>query len=559
MAEDPRHRTNTAGPAEPALDPAGPRRDTVGRILRRGRERDGLRLRDVADALRIRYDYLDAIERSEFDALPGATYAIGFVRSYASYLALDDEAIVRQFKQEVRGLNRTQDLSFPEPVNEGKVPGKALLLVSLVFVGAAYGGWHYLSQSPDRQISDMVPAVPDRLKAFLDDGGSTSPSEDAGSASVTDFAEGGDGAAAGADDGSSPSADGTAASGTDMQSAGTAPDAAERGDTAAEPRAAPDSPEGSTAGADTAQTAGAQEAAPATQADAPQVPPEAAPETPDATSGTARRDSAGATETATTAGTSTGEPAATGDAGAGASTTPDQTSEPGAPTTTDTGDPATAVPEAPSSAPGNADATQTASVPDAPDPDGGAAGTAGAGEAAATGTPSGDGATAGTDPAAATNDGADDAAADGIPEPPSPTGGSADGTAAADGIGGPQSAALPDTAGGDAEPAAGVNGAQAQVLAQAERVFGPANGRSRMLLRATQDSWVQVRGADDSPLLTRVLNPGDVYRVPDQDGLILHTGNAGGLKVYIDGNPAGSLGQTGEVKRNVTLSPDAMR
>jgi hypothetical protein len=118
---------------------------------------------------------------------------------------------------------------------------------------------------------------------------------------------------------------------------------------------------------------------------------------------------------------------------------------------------------------------------------------------------------------------------------------------------------LPDTAGGDAEPAAGVNGAQAQVLAQAERVFGPANGRSRMLLRATQDSWVQVRGADDSPLLTRVLNPGDVYRVPDQDGLILHTGNAGGLKVYIDGNPAGSLGQTGEVKRNVTLSPDAMR
>jgi cytoskeletal protein RodZ len=553
MAEDPRHRTNTAGPAEPALDPAGPRRDTVGRILRRGRERDGLRLRDVADALRIRYDYLDAIERSEFDALPGATYAIGFVRSYASYLALDDEAIVRQFKQEVRGLNRTQDLSFPEPVNEGKVPGKALLLVSLVFVGAAYGGWHYLSQSPDRQISDMVPAVPDRLKAFLDDGGSTSPSEDAGSASVTDFAEGGDGAAAGADDGSSPSADGTAA--------GTAPDAAEGGDTAAEPRAAPDSPEGSTAGADTAQTAGAQEAAPATQADAPQVPPEAAPETPDATSGTARRDSAGATETATTAGTSTGEPAATGDAGAGASTTPDQTSEPGAPTTTDTGDPATAVPEAPSSAPGNADATQTASVPDAPDPDGGAAGTAGAGEAAATGTPSGDGATAGagTDPAAATNDGADDAAADGIPEPPSPTGGSADGTAAADGIGGPQSAALPDTAGGDAEPAAGVNGAQAQVLAQAERVFGPANGRSRMLLRATQDSWVQVRGADDSPLLTRVLNPGDVYRVPDQDGLILHTGNAGGLKVYIDGNPAGSLGQTGEVKRNVTLSPDAMR
>ena len=36
-------------------------------------------------------------------SLPGKTYAIGFVRSYAGYLGLDATATVERFKQEISG------------------------------------------------------------------------------------------------------------------------------------------------------------------------------------------------------------------------------------------------------------------------------------------------------------------------------------------------------------------------------------------------------------------------------------------------------------------------
>lgn len=88
------------------------------------------------------------------------------------------------------------------------------------------------------------------------------------------------------------------------------------------------------------------------------------------------------------------------------------------------------------------------------------------------------------------------------------------------------------------------------------KVYGVVNGSSRIQLRATQDSWVQVRNAAGDLLFARVLRPGDVYRVPDETGLRLVTGNAGGVVVVVDGvAAAGPMGQTGQVMRDVALDP----
>ena len=82
-----------------------------------------------------------------------------------------------------------------------------------------------------------------------------------------------------------------------------------------------------------------------------------------------------------------------------------------------------------------------------------------------------------------------------------------------------------------------------------------AGAGERVVIRATGDSWVQVRDAAGTALFTRVLREGDIYRVPSQAGLKLATGNAGALEVLVDGTPAPSLGNFGEVVRNVTLDP----
>ncbi|MBV8937108.1 MAG: DUF4115 domain-containing protein, partial [Alphaproteobacteria bacterium] len=58
--------------------------------------------------------------------------------------------------------------------------------------------------------------------------------------------------------------------------------------------------------------------------------------------------------------------------------------------------------------------------------------------------------------------------------------------------------------------------------------------------------------------LERVLQAGESYRVPDQPGLSMRTGNAGGLEVTIDGIPAPSIGRMGMVRRNVALDAQAL-
>ncbi|MBV9815282.1 MAG: DUF4115 domain-containing protein [Alphaproteobacteria bacterium] len=80
----------------------------------------------------------------------------------------------------------------------------------------------------------------------------------------------------------------------------------------------------------------------------------------------------------------------------------------------------------------------------------------------------------------------------------------------------------------------------------------------QIVLRAMADSWVQIRDLRQAVLLERVLQAGESYRVPDQPGLSMRTGNAGGLEITIDGVPAPSIGRMGMVRRNVALDAQAL-
>jgi cytoskeleton protein RodZ len=90
------------------------------------------------------------------------------------------------------------------------------------------------------------------------------------------------------------------------------------------------------------------------------------------------------------------------------------------------------------------------------------------------------------------------------------------------------------------------------------RVYGESGSGARIVLRAVQDSWVQVRDSRDALLLTRVLRAGDAYFVPDQAGLTLLTGNAGGIEIEVDGVKAPPLGPVGSVRRQIALDPERL-
>ena len=339
--------------------PAGPR--SAGDTLRQQREALGLNFSDVAGALRIKPAYLAAIEEGCPDRLPGPAYAAGFVRAYGDHLGLDGAEILRRFRLEAAGLDAKPDLSFPMPLGERSVPGRAMLLLALILAICGYGAWYYLSTDelarPERVTevpATLLPPKPPKLP---------------------------------------------------------------KPTTLATP--APIAP------ATSATTTG--------QAGAPPPEPVSGTEMPAASEAKAAP---------------------------GGSPPPAAATTPGIPAT----------PPAPVPATTSADAS--------------------------------------------------------VPHIPST---SAD-TAAGSGL--------------EAESAT-------------PQTYGAADGSTRIVLRATTDSWIQVRDSDHSVLFTGVLKPGESYRVPDRAGLSMRAGNAGGLDVMVDGKPAPSLGPIGAV-RNVALDPQLL-
>ena len=88
----------------------------VGDILRRERERQNLSIKDIEKATSIRALYIEAIEKSENDKLPGEVYAKGFIKNYANFLKLDGESLVRQYRDEVSPV---PVVSAPEQASDG--------------------------------------------------------------------------------------------------------------------------------------------------------------------------------------------------------------------------------------------------------------------------------------------------------------------------------------------------------------------------------------------------------------------------------------------------------
>lgn len=71
-----------------------------GEKLQQIRVEKGFSLEDVAKATKIKSQFLSYIEEGNYQKLPSASYAYGFVRNYARFLGLPDEEILALFRRE---------------------------------------------------------------------------------------------------------------------------------------------------------------------------------------------------------------------------------------------------------------------------------------------------------------------------------------------------------------------------------------------------------------------------------------------------------------------------
>ena len=91
----------------------------VGDILRSEREKQRLTIKDVENETSIRALYIEAIEKSDQKALPSEVYVKGFIRNYADFLHLDADALARQYREEIHGIEEAAPVVAAIPVAEG--------------------------------------------------------------------------------------------------------------------------------------------------------------------------------------------------------------------------------------------------------------------------------------------------------------------------------------------------------------------------------------------------------------------------------------------------------
>ena len=134
--------------------------ETVGQDLRAARLRRGDDLATVSKVLKIRKDHLEALEEDRLDALPGRTYAVGFIRSYADYLGLDTSQCVERFKAEIAGRSdsdSTPQVTVIDEDDHRRLP-QGWKIIAAVGVLLMLYGLYYLIASTASMFSQ--PATP---------------------------------------------------------------------------------------------------------------------------------------------------------------------------------------------------------------------------------------------------------------------------------------------------------------------------------------------------------------------------------------------------------------
>ena len=111
--------------AELPLDGAGTR-------LRRAREEKGMSRADVAALTRIAERHIISIEEGRFSDLAGSTYAIGFSRTYARAVGLDEAEIAHDVREALNTSMQPEARMQPsfEPGDPARIPASGLAWIA---------------------------------------------------------------------------------------------------------------------------------------------------------------------------------------------------------------------------------------------------------------------------------------------------------------------------------------------------------------------------------------------------------------------------------------------
>jgi cytoskeletal protein RodZ len=153
---------------------------TIGNCLKSGREARNIGLSEVARSTKISKWYLDCLEKDEFDKIPGGPYIKGYIASYASFIGIEEDEILKQYDSlQINSADENEiQAHLPQDKKRQKLIGffiskKNLLILSMAVLILLALGFNYFffqnrthiaAQSQDVQDSKLQSADPSKIK-----------------------------------------------------------------------------------------------------------------------------------------------------------------------------------------------------------------------------------------------------------------------------------------------------------------------------------------------------------------------------------------------------------
>jgi len=96
-------------------------------------------------------------------------------------------------------------------------------------------------------------------------------------------------------------------------------------------------------------------------------------------------------------------------------------------------------------------------------------------------------------------------------------------------------------------------------LAENSAIANLRDPAQEITIRAVAASWVEIVRDNGEEVMAKLMRAGDSYVVEGNTRLYLSTGNAGGLEIVIGSDDPRSIGETGQIVRDLPLVTDKLR
>ncbi|MBC6982376.1 RodZ family helix-turn-helix domain-containing protein, partial [Caulobacter sp. 17J80-11] len=123
---------------------------SLGEGLKQAREASGRSLQQLAEATRVRREYLSALEQGAYDQLPSRPFVVGYVRSYAKALGLDEETAADLYKKESPDYTTPLQAPVGSELDDVKKRSPALFAVAGVVICAVVA-WNVVQRAVNAQ------------------------------------------------------------------------------------------------------------------------------------------------------------------------------------------------------------------------------------------------------------------------------------------------------------------------------------------------------------------------------------------------------------------------